>query len=164
MTKKYRIRKGANSLKLQIHQPPRPKKSGQGMSKERWITDQYYRDWTDIIWKILNDYIDLVEDDDLLTQLQDFPRAFKAAIQRIINELEIVHELPKDKSIKDVTNLVEFGNIDDENLPLTKCVCDTEFGLWDHQLGVYQDHPTQCPECARALYFSFELRVWEVVE
>jgi hypothetical protein len=162
MTKKYRIRKGRSALVLQVHEPPQPKKSGQGMTKAKWVNDQYYRDWTDILWKILNDYIKLPEDDDLLAQLRAFPQAFEAAIQRIIDELEVVYKIAPGKSAKDVTNLVEFGNNDDENLPLTKCVCGTKFDLWDHQLGV--DMPIKCPNCDRELYFSFTIRVWELIK
>lgn len=63
---------------------------------------------------------------------------------------------------KDVTDKVEFGNSDDEFLPLEKCVCGQVFGFWDHSLSIYRDNPTECPKCGRKLYFKNKITVFEV--
>lgn len=63
---------------------------------------------------------------------------------------------------KDVTSEVSFGSVDDESLPLGKCVCGKRFRLWDHILGIYPDMANRCPECGRKLYFSVEVHVYEV--
>lgn len=63
----------------------------------------------------------------------------------------------------DVTGLVKFGNNDDECLPLTRCICGQEFGYWEHIINIYRDMAPPCPNCGRKLYFSFSIRVFEVV-
>lgn len=67
---------------------------------------------------------------------------------------------------KDVTDLVDFGNSDDECLPLTKCVCGQEFSYWNFTLSIYRDMVIKpCPNCGRKLYWrSMGIRVFEVVE
>jgi len=37
----------------------------------------------------------------------------------------------------DVTDQVEFGNNDDECLPLHKCVCGKKFDHWDAIISIY---------------------------
>ena len=65
---------------------------------------------------------------------------------------------------RDVTEQVTFEFNDDEALPLTRCVCGKKFRAWECILGVYPDMPDACPACGRYLYFSVEIRVYEVVE
>lgn len=65
---------------------------------------------------------------------------------------------------KDVTRQVEHGFNDGECLPITKCVCGQKFHLWDFIVTVYEKHPSECPECKRKLYFSPEIKIYEVVE
>lgn len=62
-----------------------------------------------------------------------------------------------------VTDQVEFGPIDQEMLPLTKCVCGATWKAWAGPvLSVYADDPTACPECGRRLYFRNFIMVIEV--
>ena len=66
-------------------------------------------------------------------------------------------------SVKDVTSLVEVGSIDDELIPITKCVCGATFKNWGgFVISIYEDMPYRCPKCGRGLYFSIELHVYEV--
>ena len=66
------------------------------------------------------------------------------------------------KMNKDVTSLVDFGFSDEESLPLLKCVCGEKFDYWEHQLGVYEDNPTECTKCGIKLYFEFAVKVYQV--
>ena len=65
---------------------------------------------------------------------------------------------------KDVTDLVSFGNPDDECLPLMRCVCGTTFPEWEEIIGIYREHPHECSVCHRKLYFRNSIIVYEVVE
>lgn len=62
----------------------------------------------------------------------------------------------------DITDQVEFGNNDDEYLPLTKCACGAKFGLWEFQLNIYEEYAYQCPSCNRKLIFENTIRVYEI--
>jgi hypothetical protein len=62
----------------------------------------------------------------------------------------------------DVTDLVYFGNPDDDILPITKCVCGEVFDMWDFIISIYLDDAYECPNCRRRLYFSQSIRVYEV--
>ncbi len=64
----------------------------------------------------------------------------------------------------DVTNKVSFGDVDAELLPLTKCVCNRTFDLWDVTLSIYNDDLTKCPSCGRKFYFINKITVYEVVD
>ncbi len=65
----------------------------------------------------------------------------------------------------DVTALVETGEIDDELLSLTKCVCGRKFEYWKFPLSIYREpNLRQCPECGRSFYFSCAIRVFEIVD
>ena len=64
--------------------------------------------------------------------------------------------------MNDVTERVDFSENDGESLPLTKCVCGEKFSPWDQVLGVYRDHPWECPKCGAKLYFTFTIRVFQV--
>ena len=62
---------------------------------------------------------------------------------------------------KDVTELVHFGNPDDELLPITRCVCGRAWRPWDFAIGIYPRWAKACPDCGRRLYFTNKLKVWE---
>lgn len=62
----------------------------------------------------------------------------------------------------DITDQVEFGNNDDEALPLLKCVCGKTFEPWDFIISIYRDSAYECSSCGRRLYFSARIRVFEV--
>ncbi len=64
--------------------------------------------------------------------------------------------------MRDVTKLVEFGNNDDETLPIKKCVCGTKFPEWSFYISIYPDHAEPCPNCGRKLYFQNTIVVWEI--
>ena len=64
---------------------------------------------------------------------------------------------------KDITALVDFGNSDDEALPITKCACGARFDAWDFIISIYRYDPHECPHCHRKLYFRNSIRVYEVV-
>lgn len=65
---------------------------------------------------------------------------------------------------KDVTELVEHGWIDMEDLPLTQCVCGAKFPVWTRIITIYRDWAEGCPHCGRRLYFVTSIRVYEVVD
>lgn len=65
-------------------------------------------------------------------------------------------------SDRDVTALVEFGNNDDEFLPMLKCVCGAKYTLWDWSISIYREIEEGCPSCGRKLYFRNAIRVYEV--
>ena len=69
-------------------------------------------------------------------------------------------------SYKDVTEYVEFGSVDDESLPLTKCVCGKKFDSWHHILGIESDeeYAKECPECGRKLFFRNSVHVYELIK
>jgi DNA-directed RNA polymerase subunit RPC12/RpoP len=60
----------------------------------------------------------------------------------------------------DVTDQVSFGSVDDEALPLHRCICGREFGSWEEILSIYPDHPWQCPHCGARLVFTNSIRVY----
>jgi len=66
--------------------------------------------------------------------------------------------------IKDVTNKVCFGLNDDEYLPLTKCVCDEKFPLWEFILSIYKDDIRACTACGRKLFFETSIKVYELIK
>lgn len=66
---------------------------------------------------------------------------------------------------KDVTNLVNFGSVDDESLPLTKCICGETWSNWSGPiLSIYPDPDLlqSCPICSRKYYFRNEIKVYLV--
>lgn len=67
-------------------------------------------------------------------------------------------------SIIEVTRDVEFGNSDDEYLPITKCVCGEKFTLWDFSIGIYDDMVDECPKCGAKLFFTNHIQVFQIVE
>ena len=64
----------------------------------------------------------------------------------------------------DITNLVDFGDIDGESIPLTKCACGQHYDSWRFIVSIYRNDPAKCDGCGRKLYFSLSIRVFEVVE
>ena len=66
----------------------------------------------------------------------------------------------------DVTDKVDFGNPDDESLPVTRCVCGHTWPMWDHHISIYDDvnWMNPCPKCGRRLYFRQSIRVYERVD
>lgn len=64
---------------------------------------------------------------------------------------------------KDVTQKTQFGNPDDEALPLLKCVCGRTFSSWELVLSMYEDDPEIMPCCGRKLFFRQSIRILEVV-
>ena len=65
---------------------------------------------------------------------------------------------------KDITNLVDFGDIDGESIPLTKCACGQHYDSWQFIVSIYRNDPVECINCHRKLYCSIEVKVYEVVE
>jgi DNA-directed RNA polymerase subunit RPC12/RpoP len=64
--------------------------------------------------------------------------------------------------LSDVTTRVDFTDNDGEDLPLTKCICDAKFPVWQEVLGVYEERPWVCPHCGAKLIFSNAIRVFKV--
>lgn len=64
----------------------------------------------------------------------------------------------------DVTEQFQFGNSDDELLPVTKCACGAKFPMWNHNLSVYEDDPRDCEHCGRKFYFTQRIQIFEVVD
>jgi DNA-directed RNA polymerase subunit RPC12/RpoP len=52
---------------------------------------------------------------------------------------------------------------DDENLPITQCVCGHKFPAWDFIISVYRDNPTECPKCGAKLFWSTSIKVFQVI-
>ena len=65
---------------------------------------------------------------------------------------------------KDVTDLVEVGDIDDECLSFKKCVCGKRYDDWEKIINIERAWAEECSECGRRLYFSCKVRVYEIVE
>jgi len=65
---------------------------------------------------------------------------------------------------KDITGKVWFCTNDDEYLPIHKCLCGKTFGSWEFVISIYKDTPTTCPSCGAKLYFSNEIRVYQMTE
>ena len=67
--------------------------------------------------------------------------------------------------IKDVSGGFNIGSVDDECLPVTECICGKEFRGWsDYVLSIYEDTPTECPNCHRKFFFTNYIRIFEVIE
>lgn len=64
--------------------------------------------------------------------------------------------------MKDVTHLVNFGEVDSECLPLQNCVCGERFDYWKEILGIYENRPWVCPRCGVRLIFRNDIRVFEL--
>ena len=71
-------------------------------------------------------------------------------------------EEDKQMTDKDVTELMLFGDIDNEYLPIDKCACGAEFGYWEFLLNVYKDTPRACWHCGRRFYFRNKITIYEV--
>lgn len=64
----------------------------------------------------------------------------------------------------DVTDLVDFGNPNDECIPLTKCICGETFDLWDAIVNIYREDAWQCPWCGIKYYFRNSVHIYMVQE
>lgn len=77
--------------------------------------------------------------------------------------IETRHVKEKAKEVierwEDVTHLTSTGEVDDECLPITQCLCGTNFPNWHEILGIYKDSPWKCPKCGVELVFSNQVRV-----
>ena len=69
-----------------------------------------------------------------------------------------------DKKMRDVTKEIEFGRSDDELLPITRCVCEHEYPLWEFSICIYRDDPYECKHCGRKLYWTSKVTVYCVNE
>ena len=69
-----------------------------------------------------------------------------------------------DMADRDVTELVRCGSIDDETMPIEKCICGTEYSPWRFFISIYRNAAYECPACNRKLYFRQTVSVFEVVE
>ena len=65
---------------------------------------------------------------------------------------------------RDVTELVRRGSIDDETMPIFKCICGAEFSQWRFFISIYRGAAYQCPVCSIKLYFRQSVSIFEVVE
>jgi hypothetical protein len=64
----------------------------------------------------------------------------------------------------DITEDVCFGEVDSEYLPLEKCKCGKEFEYWKFILSDDKDNLNICPQCNRKLFFSNQIKVYEIQE
>ena len=64
----------------------------------------------------------------------------------------------------DVTEQVQFGYIDNESMPLHKCVCGKKFDGWDQVLSMYENDAWQCDGCGRKLFFRCHVSVFQVTD
>ncbi len=64
----------------------------------------------------------------------------------------------------DVTDNFEFDLNDDENLPVTRCICGQRYALWEFQLNYGKDSISECETCHRKFYFVTSIRIYEVVD
>jgi len=69
-------------------------------------------------------------------------------------------------AIRDVTDLVLVNpyEIDGEIVPVGRCICGHKGGWGNFTISIYRDHAKKCPECGRRLYYTVNLRVYEVEE
>ena len=63
---------------------------------------------------------------------------------------------------KDVTNKIEFDNLTDGYLPITKCLCGQEFDDWNFLISIYSDFPYECPNCGVKLYYENKIKIFQV--
>lgn len=61
----------------------------------------------------------------------------------------------------EVTDKVEYGWAEGENLPLLKCHCGQKFGYWEFYIPYKNNGVSQeCPNCKKKLYFTYEMKVF----
>ena len=68
------------------------------------------------------------------------------------------------KKIIDITSKIEFGDNDEELLPITKCACGHKFEFWKFTISIYEDNPYECPYCKRKMFFRTNIQVFEIEE
>jgi len=64
--------------------------------------------------------------------------------------------------MKDVTDQVKTGEVDDEHLPLLKCICGQKFERWDFVISIYRGLADECPKCKRKFIFSNKVTIYEI--
>lgn len=63
---------------------------------------------------------------------------------------------------KDVTDQVRFGRVDNECLPLERCICGAAWNPWMGPiLGLNNEE--DCPVCGRLYFFRVTLQVFQVI-
>ena len=67
-------------------------------------------------------------------------------------------------AIRDVTSQVVTGEIDDEILVITKCICGKQFSRWVFYISIYPENPYACPACGRKFVFSSKVTIYEVLD
>lgn len=88
---------------------------------------------------------------------------YEAGARRLVLET-VVDVKPGEAHHIDVTRQISYGDVDGEDMPITKCVCGANFELWGEIVGVYKDRPWICPHCGAKLYFVPANRVMQIVE
>ena len=67
-------------------------------------------------------------------------------------------------SYADVTHRLMVGDVDEESLPIKRCICGTEFKPWDFVISIYKKEPIACPICDRKFYFTNKITIYQVFE
>lgn len=62
----------------------------------------------------------------------------------------------------DVTNQIEYADIEGDSLSITKCVCGKEYKSWDFILHTDRDWAAECYHCHRKFYFRDTVQVFEI--
>lgn len=65
---------------------------------------------------------------------------------------------------REVTTLMVLGPVDDELVPVLRCLCGYEPAEWTMVLGIYHDQPTLCPQCRRRFYVRIGVQIYEVLD
>lgn len=63
----------------------------------------------------------------------------------------------------DITDKFNFGPVDDEFLPITKCICGLQIPIWEFVISIYKDNAEECPNCKRKFYFHNKITIKEVI-
>jgi DNA-directed RNA polymerase subunit RPC12/RpoP len=64
----------------------------------------------------------------------------------------------------EITDKVEYGDVDADMLPLHKCVCGIKFPYWEFILNDHVSELQECPNCGRKMFFKHLISVIEVKE
>ena len=68
------------------------------------------------------------------------------------------------KKLIDVTDKVEYQLPDGSMMPISKCVCGTEFQYIGFPILDSEKHPEKCPNCGALLFFEQKITVYQVQE
>ena len=66
--------------------------------------------------------------------------------------------------IIDITKDIKVGEVDGTILPILKCKCGETFDHYSFCIGDESDKPTQCPNCKRRLFFTSEIKIFDVLD